>query len=58
MTCPPDGPSENPAEIQNAVLNSPEFLLFQEEVIAREVTVDPRYGVWDEATLAVVAADG
>ena len=51
-------PSENPTDIQNAVLSSAEFVAFQEEVIAREVTIDPRFGVWDVASASVVPANG
>lgn len=51
-------PSDDPIDIQNAVLASPEFLAFQQEVIEREVTVDPRYGEWDTLSAAVVPAAG
>ena len=51
-------PSDDPADIQNAVLNSAEFLEFQNEVIAREVTVDPRFGTWDPTTFTVIPAVG
>lgn len=53
-----DTPSTDPAEIQNAVLSSPEFAAFQAEVVGREVTIDPRYGVWDTASATVVPANG
>ena len=51
-------PSDDPAALQNVVLNSPEFLAFQGDVVTREVTIDPRYGVWDEVSASVVPADG
>jgi hypothetical protein len=49
-------PSDDPTDIQNAALSTPEFTVLQSEVIAREVTVDPRYGEWDQLTASVVAA--
>lgn len=51
-------PSEDPAAIQNAVLNSQEFIDFQTDVIAREVTIDPRFGVWDEPSASVIPDAG
>jgi len=51
-------PSTDPAEIQSAVLSTPEFLAFQDEVIAREVTVDPRFGVWDAESFSVIPVSG
>lgn len=51
-------PSEDPVEIQSAVLSSAEFIAFQDEVIARDVTVDPRFGVWDVDTFSVIPAAG
>jgi parvulin-like peptidyl-prolyl isomerase len=51
-------PSDDPSVIQAAVLSSPEFTVFQDGVIAREVTVDPRFGVWDPDSFSVVAANG
>ncbi|MEQ8840857.1 MAG: peptidylprolyl isomerase [Acidimicrobiales bacterium] len=47
-------PSDDPIAIQNAVLGSDDFLEFQSTVIEREVTVDPRYGVWDSVSASVV----
>ena len=49
---------DDPAAVQNAVLATPEFAAFQEEVVAREVTIDPRYGVWDPLSASVIPADG
>lgn len=51
-------PSEDPAVIQNQVLASEEFVAFQGDVLAREVTIDARYGVWDEFSASVVPAAG
>jgi hypothetical protein len=51
-------PSDDPVDIQNAVLGSPEFVVFQQEVITREVTIDPRYGVWDQPSASVVPVAG
>lgn len=49
---------DDPIAVQNAVLSTPEFAAFQEEVVSREVTIDPRYGVWDPLTVSVIPADG
>jgi parvulin-like peptidyl-prolyl isomerase len=51
-------PSDDPAVIQDAVLSTPEFVAFQGEVVTREVTIDPRYGVWDPLSASVVPANG
>ena len=51
-------PSDDPIDIQNAVLGSDEFLAFQADVIAREVTVDPRFGVWDSVSASVIPDAG
>ena len=51
-------PSEDPLAIQNALFSTDEFSAMQEDVLAREVVVDPAYGVWDSDSLSVVAAGG
>lgn len=51
-------PSTDPVEIQNAVLSTPEFAAFQAGVVGREVTVDPRYGVWDSDSATVIPTAG
>ena len=51
-------PSDDPVDIQNQVLASEEFVAFQGDVLTREVTIDPRYGVWDEVSASVVPTAG
>lgn len=51
-------PSDDPVDIQNQVLATEEFVAFQGDVLTREVTIDARYGVWDEVSASVVPTAG
>jgi hypothetical protein len=52
-----NSPSEDSDAIEAALLETQEFLDYQEAAITRDVDVDPQYGVWDSDpnVLAVVA---
>ena len=47
-------PSDDSATIVQAFLLTDEFLELRTAAASREVTVDPRYGVWDPSSLSVV----
>lgn len=47
-------PSDDPVAIQSALFGSAESLAFQEAALARTVTIDDRYGTWDDSTFEVV----
>lgn len=47
-------PSDDPIEIQNALFGTEESAAFQADALARSVTVDDRYGSWDDTSYVVV----